>query len=75
MSPVVWKTLALLVLSNVFMTFAWYAHLKELKHRPWLIAVLISWGIAFFESLIQVPYNRIGYTQRNLGQRVEQRHV
>lgn len=68
MSPVVWKTLGLLVLSNVFMTFAWYAHLKELKHRPWLIAVLISWGIAFFEYLIQVPANRIGYTQLNLGQ-------
>jgi len=50
MTPVVWKALGLLVLSNVFMTFAWYAHLKELKHKPWLIAVLISWSIAFLST-------------------------
>ena len=68
MGPVFWKTAGLLVLSNVFMTFAWYAHLKHLDGRPWMIAVLVSWGIAFFEYLIQVPANRIGYTQLNLGQ-------
>lgn len=51
----------LLVLSNVFMTFAWYAHLKELNNKPWVIAALISWGVAFFEYLVQVPANRIGY--------------
>jgi len=68
MLPVLWKTVGLLILSNVFMTFAWYAHLKELNHKPWLVAVFISWGIAFFEYLIQVPANRIGYTELNLGQ-------
>jgi uncharacterized protein len=68
MGPVFWKTVGLLVLSNVFMTFAWYAHLKNLDGRPWIVAVLASWGIAFFEYLIQVPANRIGYTQLNLGQ-------
>jgi uncharacterized protein len=68
MGPVFWKTAGLLVLSNVFMTFAWYAHLKNLDGRPWIIAVLVSWGIAFFEYLIQVPANRIGYTQLSLGQ-------
>lgn len=51
----------LLVLSNVFMTFAWYAHLKELNNKPWVIAALISWGVALFEYLLQVPANRIGY--------------
>lgn len=55
------KTALLLVLSNCFMTFAWYGHLKSLSHKPWLIAVLVSWGIAFFEYLIQVPANRIGH--------------
>jgi len=55
-------TIALLTLSNVFMTFAWYAHLKELAHRPWIWAALISWGIALFEYLLQVPANRIGFT-------------
>ncbi len=50
------------------MTFAWYTHLKNLDGRPWMLAVLVSWGIAFFEYLIQVPANRIGYTQMNLGQ-------
>jgi uncharacterized protein (DUF486 family) len=62
------KTVALLALSNVFMTFAWYAHLRNLSHRPWLVAALVSWGIALFEYLIQVPANRIGYTQLSLGQ-------
>lgn len=62
------QTICLLILSNVFMTFAWYAHLKEMGTRPWLMAVLASWGIAFFEYLIQVPANRIGYTQLQLGQ-------
>jgi uncharacterized protein (DUF486 family) len=61
MSPVV-QTIVLLSLSNVFMTFAWYAHLKELNHRAWWIAALVSWGIALFEYLLQVPANRIGYT-------------
>jgi len=54
-------TIALLTLSNVFMTFAWYAHLKELAHKPWLWAALASWGIALFEYLLQVPANRMGF--------------
>ncbi len=58
----------LLICSNVFMTFAWYAHLKELNGRPWLIAALVSWGIALFEYLLQVPANRIGYTALSVGQ-------
>lgn len=58
----------LLSLSNIFMTFAWYAHLKELNHRPWFVAALISWGIAFFEYALQVPANRIGYTAMSIGQ-------
>ncbi len=58
----------LLVASNVFMTFAWYAHLKDLRAKPWYVAALISWGIALFEYLIQVPANRIGYTQLSLAQ-------
>ncbi|HSG70809.1 MAG TPA: DMT family protein [Planctomycetaceae bacterium] len=66
--PVLVKTVFLLTLSNIFMTFAWYAHLKELNHKPWLIAVFASWGIAFFEYLIQVPANRIGFTELSLGQ-------
>lgn len=66
--PVFFQTAGLLVLSNLFMTFAWYAHLKDLREKPWIIAALISWGIAFFEYLIQVPANRIGYTQLSLGQ-------
>ena len=66
--PVILQTTLLLVLSNVFMTFAWYAHLKELKHRAWIIAALVSWGIALFEYLLQVPANRIGYTRLELGQ-------
>jgi uncharacterized protein len=59
---------ALLILSNVFMTFAWYAHLKNLPGRPWIIAALASWGIALFEYLLQVPANRIGYTTLSLPQ-------
>ncbi|MBL0226286.1 MAG: DMT family protein [Geobacteraceae bacterium] len=55
------RTIVLLVISNVFMTFAWYAHLKNLNNRHWFIAVLVSWGIAFFEYLVQVPANRMGY--------------
>lgn len=65
---VVTQTVPLLALSNVFMTFAWYAHLKNLNHKPWLVAVLASWGIAFFEYLIHVPANRIGHKELNLGQ-------
>jgi uncharacterized protein len=66
--PVTMQTAGLLVLSNIFMTFAWYAHLKDLRDKPWIIAALISWGIAFFEYMVQVPANRIGYTELNLGQ-------
>ncbi|RYD32546.1 MAG: hypothetical protein EOP85_21630 [Verrucomicrobiaceae bacterium] len=62
------KTIALLTLSNIFMTFAWYAHLKDLKDKPWIIAAFISWGIAFFEYMIQVPANRMGHQVFNLGQ-------
>jgi uncharacterized protein len=60
--------IGLLFCSNIFMTFAWYAHLKELNHKPWIIAALISWGIALFEYLLQVPANRIGYTVMSVGQ-------
>jgi len=67
MSPVI-KSIMLLVCSNVFMTFAWYAHLKELNGKPWLIAAVASWGIALFEYLLQVPANRIGYQEMNIGQ-------
>jgi uncharacterized protein (DUF486 family) len=62
------KTIVLLTCSNLFMTFAWYAHLRELKDKPWFIAALISWGIAFFEYMLQVPANRAGYQVFNLGQ-------
>lgn len=61
-------TIGLLLISNVFMTFAWYAHLRELGHKSWIVAALLSWGIALFEYLFQVPANRIGYTVMNLGQ-------
>ena len=61
-------TILLLTLSNVFMTFAWYAHLKELNSKPWLIAALVSWGVALFEYLFQVPANRIGFGHYNVGQ-------
>jgi len=66
--PVLFQTVGLLILSNVFMTFAWYAHLKNLASRPVLIAALISWGVALFEYVLQVPANRIGFTQYSLGQ-------
>lgn len=62
------RTGLLLTLSNVFMTFAWYAHLRDLQHRPWLVAALISWGIALFEYLLQVPANRLGYGPLSLAQ-------
>jgi uncharacterized protein (DUF486 family) len=62
------QSAALLVASNVFMTFAWYAHLKNLAAKPWIIAALASWGIALFEYLLQVPANRIGYTTLSLCQ-------
>lgn len=61
-------SIGLLICSNVFMTFAWYAHLKTMNHKPWLIAALVSWGIALFEYLLQVPANRIGYTVLSIGQ-------
>jgi uncharacterized protein (DUF486 family) len=62
------RTAGLLILSNVFMTFAWYAHLRNLGDRKWYVAALVSWGIALFEYLLQVPANRIGYTQLSLSQ-------
>lgn len=55
-------------MSNCFMTYAWYAHLKNLSHRPWYVAALVSWGVALFEYLLQVPANRMGYTVLSLGQ-------
>ena len=61
-------TIGLLCISNVFMTFAWYAHLKELINRPWFIAVLVSWGIALFEYTFQVPANRMGFTVLSMAQ-------
>lgn len=66
--PVVLRTAGLLILSNIFMTFAWYGHLRTLENRKWYIAALVSWGIALFEYLLQVPANRIGYTALSLGQ-------
>jgi hypothetical protein len=66
--PVVAQTVILLVLSNVFMTIAWYAHLKELSAKPWYIAAFLSWGVALFEYLLQVPANRIGHTQLSVPQ-------
>jgi uncharacterized protein (DUF486 family) len=63
-----WQATGLLVLSNVFMTFAWYAHLKELNDKPWYVAALASWGIALIEYLFQVPGNRIGFTVMSLPQ-------
>lgn len=66
--PVLWRTVFLLTLSNVFMTFAWYAHLRNLGQRAWYVAAIASWLIALFEYLLQVPANRIGFTQYNLGQ-------
>jgi uncharacterized protein (DUF486 family) len=66
--PPIAVSAGLLIASNVFMTFAWYAHLKNLSAKPWWIAALASWGIALFEYLLQVPANRIGYTQLSLAQ-------
>ena len=66
-SPVA-RAILLLTISNVFMTFAWYAHLRNLSHKPWIIAAVVSWGIALFEYLLQVPANRIGRTALDLGQ-------
>ncbi|MDD2404059.1 MAG: DMT family protein [Lentisphaerae bacterium] len=69
MNAVLLKTIGLLLVSNIFMTFAWYGHLKHLGNKPVIIAVLLSWGIAFFEYLVQVPANRIGYAAEiNVGQ-------
>ena len=62
------RTILLLVVSNVFMTYAWYGHLKDLRGKPVWIAILASWGVAFFEYCFQVPANRIGYGRFNLGQ-------
>jgi len=67
MNPII-STIILLIFSNVFMTFAWYAHLKELNSKLWIVAALISWGIALFEYLLQVPANRIGFTVLSVGQ-------
>lgn len=64
----VWQAAGLLVLSNLFMTFAWYGHLRTLSSRAWYVAALVSWGIALFEYLLQVPANRIGYTALSLPQ-------
>lgn len=61
-------TVTMLVFSNVFMTFAWYAHLKSLYNKPWIVAALISWGIAFFEYMLQVPANRIGFRVLSIAQ-------
>jgi uncharacterized protein (DUF486 family) len=66
--PIIVQSAGLLVLSNVFMTIAWYGHLKNLSTKPWWIAAFISWGIALFEYLLQVPANRIGFTQYSLAQ-------
>ena len=66
--PVFLRTTLLLVASNVFMTFAWYAHLKNLNDQKWYLAAIASWGIALFEYLLQVPANRIGYTQFSVAQ-------
>lgn len=66
--PVIARTILLLCASNVFMTFAWYAHLRNLSGRPWYIAAFASWGIALFEYLLQVPANRIGHRVLDLGQ-------
>ena len=66
--PISLQTVLLLIASNVFMTFAWYGHLKNLASSPWYVVALVSWGIALFEYLLQVPANRIGHTQFNVGQ-------
>jgi uncharacterized protein (DUF486 family) len=66
--PVIVQTVGLLILSNVFMTIAWYGHLKNMSNRVWWYAAIVSWGIALFEYLLQVPANRIGHTQYSLAQ-------
>ncbi|HEX4826070.1 MAG TPA: DMT family protein [Candidatus Polarisedimenticolaceae bacterium] len=66
--PVALQTTLLLIVSNVFMTFAWYAHLKSLSSRPWYVAALVSWGVALFEYLFQVPANRIGHATMTVPQ-------
>jgi len=66
--PVSLQTVLLLLASNVFMTFAWYGHLRSLSAAPWYMAAIVSWGIAFFEYLLQVPANRIGHTEFSVGQ-------
>jgi len=66
--PVLLQTAGLLILSNIFMTVAWYGHLKSLNTKAWYVAAIVSWGIALFEYLLQVPANRIGYTQFSLAQ-------
>src|ERR687887_1356385 len=68
MNSTIVKTVALLICSNIFMTFAWYAHLRHLSQKPWIVAAVVSWGIALFEYLLQVPANRIGHTQFNVAQ-------
>ena len=65
---ILFQTSGLLILSNVFMTFAWYAHLRDLRSKPWIVAALVSWGIALLEYLLQVPANRIGYQVFSLAQ-------
>ncbi len=66
--PVLLQTTALLILSNAFMTYAWYGHLKDQQNKAWYVAAIVSWGIALFEYLLQVPANRFGYTQYSLAQ-------
>lgn len=68
MMPVTLQTILLLICSNVFMTFAWYGHLKNLSDKPWYLAALLSWAIAFFEYMLMVPANRIGHTVMSVGQ-------
>ena len=68
LSSTIVRATLLLICSNIFMTFAWYAHLRNLSSRPWYVAAMVSWGIALFEYLLQVPANRIGYTQLSLAQ-------
>lgn len=67
MNPIM-TTVLLLICSNIFMTFAWYAHLKEMGDKPWIIAAFVSWGVALFEYMFQVPANRIGFTVMSIGQ-------
>ena len=67
LSPIM-VSVGMLTLANIFMTFAWYAHLKTLQDKPWILAVFVSWSIAFFEYVLQVPANRIGYSVLSVGQ-------